>query len=566
SSGGYPNNFTWVSTPETYTGTPLAVSIAQPENMMLSNINLTAGGVIAGNVTAAGTNFGLPLASFEVCSVSPTYPVGCTSGSANLKGQLVVPSPLGWDYIKVSASGYEPDYVWAYVSASGAIVYIGNIGLQPLATLEGRVVDPYGNAVLGATAVVCALTTSIGSACPNLGAGRVSSNGVYLGQVIGGWLPMATYRVVVTAAGYSTNFAWVNATVGQQTNISTLTLFPSGSNGTGALPSHAAPRPANGSQVSTWVVGRFIDNVSLLGVETTNYQACPAAGGACTQPVGGSNTGGFFNLTAPAGLYYLNITAYGYLTDSVYFNSSGAAYLDLGAIYLTPLPWVFGNVTINPWNLIYVPISSTITDSFQMGPLAIVTICSPNDGCAPTTGPTTDVSPTGQFMVWGEPGIADTVTVSPSTAGIGTSANGGFDNNVTRLTIGVGQLTASIPGAIKLDIFAAVSFSVWNNVSYTGAPPGSVSTPIKYASVGIQAIGNHTGSASWSTNGSGGVTFFIPPGNPARRVTYTTVVPDAWESATNVLPVALTPGESYMADPLSVFHFGWETGLIVTSN
>jgi len=567
SSNGYPSNFTWVSTPEVYTGTPAGVSVAQPENLMLGNINLTAGGFIAGNITQAGTNFGLPLASYEICSVSPTYPVGCAAGSANLKGQLDVGAPLGWDYVKVSASGYQPDFVWAYVPASQVTVYIGNVGLQPLAQLAGRVVDPYGNAVLGATAVVCSLTTNLGAACPNLGAGRVSSNGVYLGDVIGGWLPEATYRVVVTAAGYSTNWAWVNATAGQQTNISQLTLYPSGSNGSGALPLPGSPHPAATiSQVSTWLVGRLMDNVTQLGVQTTNYQACPAAGGPCVQPIGGSNTGGFFNLTVPAGLYYLNVTASGYLSDSVYFNSSGAAFLDMGAVDLTPLPWVFGNVTINPWNVIYVPLSSTVTDSFQMGPVALVNVCSPTFGCAPTTGPTSDISPTGQFMVWGEPGIGDTITVAPSVAGIGTSANGGYNPNATRGTINVGQVTFSVPGTIKLDIFAAVSFTVWNNVTYVGAPPGAVSTPIKYASVGIAAIGNHTGTAGWSTNGSGGVTFFVPSGNPARRVTYTALVPGAWEQQTAVLPVALTPGESYMADSLAMFHFGWETGLAVTTN
>ncbi|HKV90397.1 MAG TPA: carboxypeptidase-like regulatory domain-containing protein, partial [Thermoplasmata archaeon] len=231
SAAGYPNNFSWVSTPANYVGTPAAVSLGQPENLGQTNVNLTAGGFIIGNITQAGTNFGLPLAAVSVCSISPTYPVGCSTGAASLAGKFNFPAPLGWDHVKVSASGYQPDFVWAYVNASQVTVNIGTVGLQPLATLEGKVVDPNGNPVLGATADVCPLT-STSAVCTPLGAGRVGSDGIYLGTVVGGWLPIATYRVVVSAAGYTTNWAWVNATAGNLTNVSRLTLYASGSNAT----------------------------------------------------------------------------------------------------------------------------------------------------------------------------------------------------------------------------------------------------------------------------------------------------------------------------------------------
>jgi hypothetical protein len=568
SSNLYPNNYTWVSVPEAFVGTPQQIFLAQPQNQMDGNINLTAGGFILGNVTQSGTNFGLPLASLEVCSVSPTYPVACQNGAASLKGQFDFPAPLGWDYVKASASGYEPDYVWAYVNSSQQEVYIGNLGLQPLATLQGRVVDPEGNAVLGATAKVCQLTDT-SSTCPNLGAGRVSSDGVYLGQVIGGWLPMSTYRVVVTAAGYSTDWAWVNATVGQETNISTLTLFPSGSNGSDAEPVLAGARSAgtsNNTQISTWLAGRLVDNVTQLGVQTSNYAACPAQGGTCFQPVGGSNTGGFFNLTIPAGLYYLNITAAGYEPSSVYFNSSGAGYLNMGEVALQPLPWVFGNVTINPWNLIYVQLSATVTDSFQMGPEALVKVCSTGLLCAQQVGPSSDVSPTGQFQVWGVPGLADSVQVAPSATGISTSATGGFNSNSTTVTIAPTQLTASIPGTIKLDVFASLSFTVWNNLSFLPNSGALTPLPVRYAGVSASTIGNFTGTASWSANGSGGVTFFLPPGNPANKTSYTANVPTAWETQVLKFSGQLVMGGSYQTDPLSLLHFGWETGTIVTAN
>ncbi len=568
SSNLYPNNFTWVSVPEAFVGIPHGVAVGQPGNMMQDTVNLTAGGAILGNVTEAGTNFGLPLASLEVCSVSPTYPVACQDGATNLKGQFNFPAPLGWDYVKVSASGYEPDYIWAEVNVSQQNIYVGDIGLQPLATLEGRVVDPQGNAVLGAVAKVCPLTDTA-STCPNLGAGRVSSNGVYLGQVIGGWLPMSTYRVVVTAAGYSTDWAWVNATVGAQTNVSTLTLYPSGSNGSGAEPVLAGARAAGGSnatQVATWLVGRLVDNTTGLGVQTSNYQACPAQGGTCFQSSSGTDTGGFFNLTIPAGLYFLNISAPGYEPDSVYLNSSGAAFYNLGTVDLEPLAWVFGNVTINPWNLIYVQLSPTVTDSFQMGTIDQVSVCTVSGACGQEVGPVSDVGPTGAFQVWGLPGTTETVAVNPSATGISSSANGGFNPNSTSVNIGPNQLTVAVPGTVKLDIFASLTFNVWNNLSYLPNAGSLTPLPIRYATVSVSTIGNNTGSVAWMANGSGGITFFLPAGNPANKTSYNSQVPGAWETQQVKYPGKLLPGGSYETDSLALLHFGWETGIVVTAN
>ncbi|MCI4327393.1 MAG: carboxypeptidase regulatory-like domain-containing protein [Thermoplasmata archaeon] len=573
SSFGYPNNFTWVATPEAYIGSPAGVPLAGPENEMLSGVNLTAGGFVTGNVTSNGTTFGLPLAAVEVCSVSPGYPVGCADGAASLLGKFQFPAPLGWDYIKVSASGYQADFVWAYVNGSGDVVSIGNVPLLPLATLSGRVIDPEGSPVLGATAVVCALT-SLSDACPNLGAGRVSSSGEYLGSVIGGWLPLTTYRVVVSAAGYSTNWAWANATAGQQTNVSTLVLYPSGSNGSSTAPvgDHlAAGSGSNVSNVATWLTARLVDNSSGIGVQTGNYEACPASGGPCVGSIQGSNSGGYLNLTIPAGLYFLNTTATGYQVSSVYFNSSGAGYLNLGTIYLDPLPWVFGNVTINPWQRIWVNIWDSHTHenntySMTMGPDVNVQVCTVNMLCAPATGTLSAVQPSGEFQVWGEVGVADSVQVTPSAPAFGSSAAGGFTANSTSVSIPSGVPYVSIPGQIGLNAFAAVSFSVWNNISWENNS-ALTPTPIRFADVSISATGNFSTSVSWSANGSGGITFFIPPGNAANKVTYASQVPDAWEYGTAPIAIVLQPGEGYQAvQNLSLLHFGWETGLAVTTN
>ncbi|MCI4321242.1 MAG: hypothetical protein L3K05_02915, partial [Thermoplasmata archaeon] len=568
-ANGYPNNYTWVSTPETYSSTPASVSLAEPQNMMLSNVNLTAGGTIAGNVTASGSNYGLALAGVDICSVSPTYPVGCSTGSTNLLGQFSFPAPLGWDYVKVSAAGYQPDFVWANVNASQEVIHIGNIGLQPLATLEGRVVDQNGNPVLGATASVCPLT-SVAALCKPLGAGRVGTDGVYLGTVIGGWLPIATYRVIVTAAGYTTNFAWVNATAGNLTNVSTLVLYASGSNATtvGGLGPAGGPAASgsNGSVVSTWVTGHFTDNVTGWGVVTGNFQVCPAQGGVCPTPGTGTNTGGFFNFTVPAGLYYLNISANGYQSISVFFNSSGAGFLDLGAIGLQPLPWVSGKVVMLPWSLLYIPVSVTKTVTMALGPVATVQICTTSRICAPNGGGGSSTAPNGTFLVWGEPGINDRVTVSPAAPSASTSATGGFTSNTSTISIAsVTTVNASIPGDIGLAVFASVSFTVWNNLSWQHTL-GATPLPVRYASVTIATIGNNTATVGFSANGGGNVTFFIPTGNLAGRTAIGATTPNAWEDVSRVLPGVFQPGQAYQADNLSPIHFGWETGLAVTTN
>ncbi|MCI4325731.1 MAG: carboxypeptidase regulatory-like domain-containing protein [Thermoplasmata archaeon] len=560
-ANGYPNNYTWVSVPEAYVGVPAGVALGDPANLQETTVNVTASGFITGNVTEAGTNFGLALASVDICSVSPTYPVGCSSGASNLRGVFDFPAPLGWDYVKISASQYQPDYVWAYVNASQQVVTVGNIGLQPLAIVQGRVVDPDGNPVLGATAVACPLTQT-SSTCPALGAGRVGTDGFYLGEVVGGWLPIATYKVVVSAAGYSTNWAWVNATIGNITNVSTLVLYPSGSNGTSGGGGSNGTNTTNATQISTWLVGEFFDNVTKIGVQTGSYLVCPVDGSPCSTPNGGTNTGGFFNVTIPAGLYYLNISAPGYQFLSVYFNSSGAAYLNLGTIDLAPLPWLFGNVTVNPWNRIYVGSAY----SFTLGPLAIVRVCTVNGVCAPTNGPTSSVDPTGQFEVWGEPGANDIVTVTPAAPAGFTSPNGGFVQNKTTANISLAAITASVNQTIYLDIYASVSFTIWNNLSWVTTGGQVTPLPVRYAGATVTATGVNTATVAYFANGGGQVTFFLPPGNPAKRVFYAATVGGAWETGTGVVSVMLEAGGSYNATNLSLLHYGWETGFVVETN
>ncbi|MCI4329441.1 MAG: carboxypeptidase regulatory-like domain-containing protein [Thermoplasmata archaeon] len=565
-ANGYPNNYTWVSAPEAYVGTPAGVPLQQTANLEYNTVNVTAGGFVTGNVTQAGTNLGLALASVKICSVSPTYPVGCSSGASNLRGIFDFSAPLGWDYLQISASEYQPDYVWAYVNASQQTVSVGNIGLNPLAVITGRVVDPEGNPVLGADAVACPLTTTA-STCPQLGAGRVGTNGVYLGEVTGGWLPIATYKVVVSAAGYTSNWAWVNATVGNITNVSTLILYPSGSNGTsGGGGGNGSGNSTNATQISTWLTGEFYDNVTQIGVQTSAYLVCPVDGSPCTSSSGSTNTGGFFNVTIPAGLYYLNISAPGYQFLSVYFNSSGAGYLNIGTIDLQPLPWLNGTVTINPWHQISIRASPTVVYSFVMGPQAIVQVCTVNRVCAPSRGPTSSVQPTGRFLVWGEPGSNDVVTISPSAPGGYTSPAGGFVTNKTFANISLYATNASVNATQYLDIFASVSFTVWNNVSVIPGQSQATPLPVRYAPVGMTAIGPHSGNVAYFANGAGNVTFFIPAGNPAKRTFYTAQVGGAWEAANGVVAVALTPGEAVNSTSLSLIHYGWETGEVVQTN
>jgi hypothetical protein len=563
-ANGYPNNYTWVSVPETYVGTPTGVALGDPANLETTTVNVTAGGTITGNVTEAGTNFGLALASVDICSVSPTYPVGCSSGASNLQGKFSFPAPLGWDYVKISASQYQPDYVWAYVNRSQQVVSVGNIGLQPLAIIQGRVVDPQGNPVLSAQAVACPLTQT-SSTCPALGAGRVGTDGLYLGEVIGGWLPIATYKIVVSAAGYTTNWAWVNATDGNVTNVSTLVLYPSGTNST--TNNSGGSNTTNATQVSTWLVGEFFDNVTKIGVQTGNYLICPVDGSPCSTPNGPTNTGGFFNDTIPAGLYYVNISAPGYQFLSVYFNSSGASYLDLGTIDLAPLPWLFGNVTINPWNRIYVATTQAgVYDTFVMGPLAIVQVCNVNQVCAPTSGPTSSVDPTGSFEVWGEPGTKDLVKVIPAAPAGFTSPAGGFVLNQTTANISLSAVTASVNQTVYLDVYASLSFTIWNNLSWVTTGGQLTPLPVRYATAGVTATGVNTASVTYFANGAGQVTFFLPPGNPAKRVFYTADVPGAWEAEAGVVPFMLSAGGSYNVTNLSLLHFGWETGFVVETN
>jgi Carboxypeptidase regulatory-like domain len=555
---GYPNNITWISTPENYVNLPNQTHLAQATNEWDTSVNLTAGGFITANVTQNTTNFGIPLAGIEACSILPSDPVGCTTGSTNLQGKFNFSAPLGWDYVKVAAAGYAPDFVWAYVNASFETVHLGNIGLQPLARIEGLVVDPNGNPVLGATASICSLTTPIGAPCTALGAGRVSSSGLYLGTVEGGWLPEATYRVQVTAAGYTENWAWVNATAGALTNVSTLTLYPSGSNGT-----------TGSIQVNTWLVGELVDNVSGWGVTTGNVQVCPLGGGPCYGVgVTGSNTGGFFNITIPAGLYYVNVTANGYEPSTTFVNTSGASYYNLGTIYLEPLPWVSGMTQINPWATLYSNIGTTKVPnwvSFKMGPYASIEVCTSALVCATTSNGFTTQN--GSFDVWGEYGRADTVKINPAATATSTSASGGYIANNTTVTIPNYVSNVTVPGGpFDLAIFASVTFGVMDNVSWMKNSFGITPVAIRYSGTAISTIGPNTAFVGQPAGGGGNITYFIPPLNGLGKTSYSASVAGAWESGTATLITNPEPGMSYYASNLTLTHFGWEVGQAVTGS
>ncbi|HKV90700.1 MAG TPA: carboxypeptidase regulatory-like domain-containing protein, partial [Thermoplasmata archaeon] len=220
---------------------------------------------------------------------------------------------------------------------------------------------------------------------------------------------------------------------------------------------------------------------------------------------------------------------------------------------------------VSPWELITVT-QGTSVHTIPLGPVAAVKICTVTNICAPGAGGGTNIAPNGTFLVWGEPGTNDLVTVSPSAPGTSTTATGGMVGATATISVPSTTTNVSVPGVIPLPIFASVTFNVIDNLSWKSSSTGLTPLPVRYASVSIVTIGNNTATVGFSANGAGNVTFFIPAGNPSGTTAIATTVPNAWEAVTKVLKVALTPGEAYFAGNISPIHFGWETGIAVATN
>lgn len=559
----YAENFTWGSasylccykavdpiTLNRYTqGAPL-VGEGLP-TAGVTTINLTAQGGVYGRVFRGNTDLGVFFGSIQVtpAGTNPLQP--SFDGPIYINGSFWTQSSAGWVSVTASASGFSPDTVWAYVTGN---ISVGNISLTPLATVQGQVRDPTGHGIYDAQVTYCPIAST--SSCTTaLGAGLSTSDGTFNGTLTGGWLPWTTYVIHASSSGYTSDWAWVNATAGQTTTVPTLTLYPVGTN------TSAAPRPSSGGSASAgvWVDGYLRDQLLDWGVVTNSIQACPLSGLSC-DTFNLTNQDGYFNDSVLPGNYNLVITPTGYQPVTVYFNATLAAVVHLGNIFMTELPWVTGFANITPFGEISVK-HGTGWVQILLAPGANALAC---NGNGTVCGLALPVSSQGLFYVMTGGGIYNKVQVIPSGGTVATSPNGGFSSNTTIFNT-TGSLT-NLSAPIELTAYVQVAGYVYDNSS-TG--PGGVLPwiPVRWAPVSISTYGPNHASVAWTTNGGGWYLFFVPPG-PKQTIVAAGGTPEA-DIARNVSMTTPLLGTTtptiYPVPSLNLTHFGWVVARVSAS-
>ena len=251
-----------------------------------------------------------------------------------LNGTIYSPASFGWDAVTISASGFSPNTVWVDVTGNDSF---GTVFLTPLATVAGRVVDPAGNGIIGATVFYCSIVQTSTCSTP-LGAGLATTGGGYNGTLPGLFLPYSTYEIFASSSGYSADWTWVNTTPGQVIIAPTLVLHPVG----------AEARPIGGTTIDPFsrvdLTGYLIDNSSGQGIETggSSLQVCSTATGSCFNLDPGTNSQGLFNTSVPVGTYRSRGLGSRISDAHEYVNASAPVGVDLGVLRLYPLPWVRG--------------------------------------------------------------------------------------------------------------------------------------------------------------------------------------------------------------------------------
>jgi hypothetical protein len=559
SATGLPSNTTWFSVPWTCCSQEaVPFSLGQLSLPSVDSVNLTPESVVSGSIVIAGGSETVPFSSVTVCPTSPTSESPCAEGLVNRSGEFTVTSvPTGWDVLHGSGSGFAPNSEWFYVGPGQ--VTLPPLPLTPLATLEGNVVASNGSAIIDASIDACTLASSVSSqSCSQiLGSGLTTTAGYYQGLVPGGWLPGSTYEVEASAPGFESDWTWVNATSNATTVVPNLVLSPVGT----SAPSHREAVNAAASSGGSWVVGRLVDNATLDGVETSGIAGCAVSSGVCIPFVDGSNTGGFFNGSLPAGVYNLTIQGDGYMPGLALVTVPAfAPVVNVGTIALDALPWVFGRISTN-WSTIEINASGHAPAEVPIAAPATLLACGLYCGTASPD------ATSGAFQTQGYYGKSDTLYVNPSYPGSYTSAAGGFNPAVATFNDTVPLLNLSfVPITV---LYVAVSGTVYNNASCTPSPSGTVCTdPARWATITVTTTGTNNGAAIATANGGGGYTCFLPGDNDQGATRVSALDTNFYFRTFEIIDAqlgALGPGWNltYVAPPLDLVQYGYAYASVV---
>lgn len=504
------------------------------------------GTIVAQTGAPGGPTTRLPavLLTVQACPVGPP-PVGlpspgCTDGLVdNVTDAFNFTAPLGWDRVLVTASGYQTNATWIDVTGNNTT---GEIQLAPDAVLVGRVLDARGGPVYSATANAClaALVTEC------MGSFVTNTFGEFNGSLRGGPLPWGTYEITVTASGYAPSWIWTNTTPGAVTFLPPVVLYPVGS-GAATVPP-GAPPPASNASVGAWVSGRLVDTRTSYGVPDALVNECPLlGGGGCLNSVASTTAGGTFNVSVVLGAYYLTFSVINYAPARVYLNATGVTHLELGAIPITPDPWISGRVLIYPW--------ASLTGTLGLGAPLAVEGCSANLSRCDLMGPTaTD----GAFNVSVPAGPASALLlVGRGIQGFG-SAGRGFDSDTVTVdaTSDYVALPRSGPTAPTVSIYGAVVGRVVDGSTWDSLL-GRAREACGFCTATVTVTNSSQASyLDVQLGGGGNYTAFVPDDGAA------TVISGAasafWPNAVTVAG-AVAPAGLAAAPASAPIHYGWVT-------
>ena len=565
SAPNYATNWTWVHTPDYccktpstgQPGWPTSLALATTDHVSVINLTPNAGQIWGYTIIANTASQIVPIVSVTACPAAQLSTQPCGSG-LGINGTFYnVPAPVGTDVVTVSAPGYSPNRAWVNVTAGGN-TSLGVMPMYPLGVLAGRVAGPNGTPIYLADVQYCPIAQAIacetgGGGLP-LGPGVTTSDGEFNGTVPGGWLPWATYVVSVTAPGYGVDFAFANASVGNTTTLPTITLSPIGTNTSGG-----GGGGGGGGSLATGVnvAGRVYSN-QTGGVSIApggGIAFCPLASYGCIPVPDGTDTEGFFNVSLPPGLYFLNLTEPGFQALSVFVNASAAGFLDLGTIYVLPDWWIAGRVVINPWQSISLSTSGLYGAGYA--PSVSVQGC---DKGRNTCLPAIPAATNGSFNVPIPIGNSATLVmtgVAPQSFG---SPAGGFEYNTTTINNLTEQNTtlSGAVGLIPLDIFGVVSGRVYSNNTVNDSTTGLPAYGLPFSTVSLVERGNFSGSISYFTDGGGAWTFLLPGGSGPNATLVSATNAPAFNSVGGVIQDPIVSGYAPAnGGNMSLNRFGW---------
>jgi hypothetical protein len=530
SASGYRSNWSWVHVAQyccrpggSDPGYPAFLVAATADRRDAIDIQPVDAGSVSGSVVweTPGGEVPVSLGAVSICSAPLVLQLACVSSVFTHGNFSELPAPVGVDVVRVS-SGDAQNSVWIEVRAN-ANESAGTIPLPLPGTFSGKVVDPTGSGIAFASVSYCAVALAfgcyLGGGAP-LGIGLTDTDGGYNGTVEGGWLPWATYVVVATAPGYSTDWTFGNASIGGYTTLPTLTLQPIGGEPAGrsrGLPPARVPHPAAAPTV-IWLTGKVIDNqtgdpLTLAG--GTEITACLIGGDYCGGVPDGTDAAGVFNGSVAPGPYQLELSPPGYFPRNLLFNSTVASYIDFGVIRLTPEPWVTGRVAISPWRSL--SLGTGAAGFHGISPPGFAQGCDlGGSNCVPPIPFAFD----GRFNISvpvSSSGLIDLLPGGPAPSN--NSPAGGFERNGTTTTITGPYTTLTGSQAIvPMDIFGIAAGRVWNNdtinhSSSSGAPRFGAS----YVPIQVNESGPHPATTFGESDGGGRWVFFIPGGDGKNR-------------------------------------------------